>query len=1128
MQDFIRIGGPIVSSPLNENFRRMANAIDMANTNMIFSNEDGVKNTIDDMLNIVSPLDGQVCYVISSGEFYRYSKGDNQWHKIMDLGNTFRQGFLNSGAVIFGDYITRKDDTTFTLPDMLLYFKNKEGDGKYLGGMYLITEHDIDISDAAYNITTAGAYSIYSNELGTCTFGLGMPTGDTVDTVFLGVILVNSDLHIVQFIDGNDEVIGDGVYTIPDMAYTGDRGHFLVDGGKASGLNLAVTGSGVEAKISRMAGYYYDEGMGCTIADTSEFPAATDNRSNFNVKRFEAIPEVTNFIYLYPSDAFNKPIEVKNGIVYNAYVRNGELEPIANGFFTIQQHLVLPDGNNVILYGDKVYNSFDDAYAHINDIFGVDIDFAYVEASRLIVGTDTSGNFDITNPELFKIVGVGRLSQIGTFTPEFSDSEFKVYSADAGDNTPSSVKFDLLNLQADNYQSGVGFGLVPLHWNVTRDYTGSGTISHNRLYLRDGEYSNITVPSATQRTFTGKTGAESGYELADNTDLTLLANRLAAVEKEIWEEERSLNNQIEALYKQSVRYRLYKDELHLTSLDDSINSINTEMKKKVNKDTTINGITLGDNNADKDEAKTIVLYTNDISEPSTNIINKWFTEQRVRDVDYVSAAYQHANKRGTGVLSDANPHAMSTNDITVPTPVQPADYDVRNQFISANERTSWSTSPINVYGIPGTSTETTGEEYGGAVKTVKFYDYGFNVNVGNNIATIEIDHNDVLTRAEYASASLDPRYAGTVDRALLADNVTALDNADINQYYGTDENGNVGVFDLPVYVSTADAEEYTSADDVAFEPIDHSVVLKHLANSRVTYPASYEETILGTNVYDLVKNHFHKVYNSGTQGPYISGTTTQDTSAIYYSYKVPAGGLAVDTYYFSYGNSNFSFTTSAVIAANKELKYTPSTDTLSLDGTTITKTAVQPEDVDEEKWLSFVSRTDWNNINEWNFGDNLTVTVTDNKATINANVAGSGASNFANLGDVDVTYNESNLGKMLVLDKDASNNYKIKFGEAGLAGYMKTVDYAYDAVHHVVKKANEAALADVAETANKLQNTYTVNDASPTATTLWSSSKIVSDVSTQIQNEGVRTYNGTTEPDDSLGKDGDLYILLES
>ena len=78
MQDFIRIGGPITSSPLNENFRRMANAISMANINLVFPEENEVVNTITDMEAIIDPADGQVCYVISSGEFYRYSKKDYQ------------------------------------------------------------------------------------------------------------------------------------------------------------------------------------------------------------------------------------------------------------------------------------------------------------------------------------------------------------------------------------------------------------------------------------------------------------------------------------------------------------------------------------------------------------------------------------------------------------------------------------------------------------------------------------------------------------------------------------------------------------------------------------------------------------------------------------------------------------------------------------------------------------------------------------------------------------------------------------------------------------------------------------------------------------------------------------------
>ena len=98
-KDFIRIGGEIVSAPLNENFRRLRNDISVANANLVFSDTDGIKNTLDDMYAIQEPENAQVCYVVSSGEMYRYATGDNEWHKIMDIGQTFRQGFLNSGGL---------------------------------------------------------------------------------------------------------------------------------------------------------------------------------------------------------------------------------------------------------------------------------------------------------------------------------------------------------------------------------------------------------------------------------------------------------------------------------------------------------------------------------------------------------------------------------------------------------------------------------------------------------------------------------------------------------------------------------------------------------------------------------------------------------------------------------------------------------------------------------------------------------------------------------------------------------------------------------------------------------------------------------------------------------------------
>ena len=128
MQDFIRIGGEIVSQPLNENFRRLINAISLANTNLIFPEENAIVSTLTDMYAVPAPLDGQACYVISSGELYRYTKrGNGRWVKIADFGNTFRQGFLKSGAVVMAGPIVKTGANELTLPDMLLYYKNKNG-----------------------------------------------------------------------------------------------------------------------------------------------------------------------------------------------------------------------------------------------------------------------------------------------------------------------------------------------------------------------------------------------------------------------------------------------------------------------------------------------------------------------------------------------------------------------------------------------------------------------------------------------------------------------------------------------------------------------------------------------------------------------------------------------------------------------------------------------------------------------------------------------------------------------------------------------------------------------------------------------------------------------------------------
>ena len=47
---------------------------------------------------------------------------------------------------------------------------------------------------------------------------------------------------------------------------------------------------------------------------------------------------------------------------------------VPQDYFTIQQHLVTPNGQNIIIYGTKIYNSITDAISNLNSINSLDID----------------------------------------------------------------------------------------------------------------------------------------------------------------------------------------------------------------------------------------------------------------------------------------------------------------------------------------------------------------------------------------------------------------------------------------------------------------------------------------------------------------------------------------------------------------------------------------------------------------------------------------------------------------------------------------------------------------------------------------------------------------------------------
>lgn len=1154
MQDFIRIGGPITSSPLNENFRRLLNAITLANVNLVFPEENEVVSTITDMHAIKEPLDGQVCYVVSSGEFYRYSKKDNKWHKIMDVGQTFRQGFLNSGAVVLEGPMELADTslTKIKMPTMLVYFKNKEGDGNYLKGMYKINEKVVDITDSITG--SAGAYSIYVDEYGNYTIVSGMPAVDDVNHIFIGTFLVDAAGKIIQAKQGST-ILSTCLYTLPDIAYTADRGSFLVNGGQASGMNLTSSGNG-DARANRLSGFYYDEGINYSIGDTKNFPVDTDNGSNFNVKGYEPEAPVPYFIYLIPEGGLSQTIETSTNLIYNKYWDNDKLADVPEGYYTIQQHLVTPNGQNIIVYGNQIYNSMTDAISNINTTYGLDAEFPYVETTRIVLGkpedTETFTTDDLGCCQFFTM---GRISQVGTISPEFADNIFKIYSGDTTDVTPSTIRFDLGELQKESFNSL--YSLDILGSKVNRELYSSGS-----KYITDSNTSTVRQTLSESRTY-GTPGIV-GYRIADDKDLEYIRNRISDLEQEVW----SIDNSGKERYEQSIRYRLFHIEDRLddndTRLDEHEARIVWNEQNKVYKATTINKYRLGDNTT-KNEAKAIVLYTGDIAEGKGlgTTSNLWFTQARVSQNTDVVNSKNHMNTKSTGTKdttlsatsvtghTQVNPHNLSTDDLVVLQNSQKIfitpdeERRIRSDRLPENTKAELNKKleDISIQTIEGDSTAPGGTTTLGDVTALKFYKSGANITVdtANKVATIECvgqtDPSDFLLRSEFAvSATARPDlYGGAVDRALNADNVTALDGAGADQYYGTNNQGQTGVFDLPVYVSTMDASSYTDVDQVTFTPIDKGITLRHLADGKVTYTTGNEENDLQTNVYDLVKYRYHKVFNSGSQGPYKEGTTAQDTSAIKYQYEVPSGGLKSHVYYFTYNNTSYKFTGTTSMVAKTVFTYTPSTNKLTYKtptgaDTNLTITQVEGTAVEETYWLSFVAKTDWNKINEWNFGNNLTVTVTDGRATINAAVAGNGATSFANLSDAQVTYNEENIGKMIVLGKDASNNYKLQFVPAPpLNNYMLIADYVDSTVDARVKYAAKADLATTAVSANTLQKKYTVNDSGTSNTTLWTASKIKTNTSAQIKAEGVNTYYGTSAPTTVSGaKDGDLYILIES
>lgn len=1024
MLDFKRIGGEVVSSPLNENFRKLRNDISISNTNLVFSETDPVKDTIQDMLDIKNPVNAQVCYVVSSGELYRYAIHDKEWHKIADFGQTFRQGFLNSGAVVLENYITLKEGskTVLNMPAMLVYFKSQPGDERYLKGMYLVEAKEFDIKDS---LAGANAYSIVVDVTGDYTLISGMPMRDDPEHIFIGTVLVND----------KKEVIPHFVYTLPDMAYTADRGQFLLNGGQAEGMNL-VAGATDGLTVDRNGGYYYDEGINFILGETKNYPVNTDNGANYNLKYYQPQSSAT-LIYMAPVESLSNMLEPTNNLVINKYWDGSAIVDVQPGYFTIQKHLVTPNGQNIILLGDKEYNSITDAVSNINASYELGIDFPHVEASRIVVG-NVEG-FTSDNTSVCRFYTLGHLTQVGNITPEFADNVFKIYSGDTKDITPSSVRFDLSKLQTENYNNL--YNLVVAPYNTIRDKFSLPQSFDDGVTPKD----EVTQEHGALREYNGP-----GYLLADNEDLKDAKARISRIEKEIWA---LLDESQTAKHKQSIRYRLYDAEKRLDAHDKTLNDYDVRLDwleaNKVYKKTTINGYALGSKDT-KDEITNIILYTDDIAEKDADAINQWFTQDRVKKNEWVIAAKSHYDtKSANGAAAEhikVNPHNLSTDDINYLTNTQKvfvtpeeaarihssklpdntiqalADLDAKNM------------DDIQVDVLNGNSEASTGEVTQlGKVTGLRFYNDGVNLEVTEDGKTLiveckgQVDEDLVMMRNRYATQEMkdptNPELQYTVDKAVTAIAASAIHgiaSAGADKYYGTDKEGIPGIYDIEKFVTTADVGSFTDIDQVTFVPIDGSVQEKHLESG----------------LANKINNNYHKVYNTG-------------------------------------------------VLSSQE-------------------------------------------INTFNFGDNLTVTVEGNTATINAEAANSSATkNFANLADVEVTYT-GNKGRMLVVNENENG--------ISVANALSMDEYMLESVYvdttDVTKvkkavKADNATTADTATNALKLSN-KTVDDTKTNDTALWTASKIISYISSQIQSEGVNTHSGTSAPSNSIGKDGDIYVLIES
>ena len=867
--DFARIGGEIVSAPLNENFRRLVNGLSLSNTNLIFPEENAIVSTVEEMMSLDGPLDGQTCYVISNGSLYRFSRRDNQWYQIADFGQTFRQGFLNSGLIVAEDELKLIDEMTIRVPKMLVYFKNQEGDGRYLKGMYLIETKDIKLTaarDSAVEnlpIEKVGSYSILLDSNQHFKIISGMPQEDNPNWIYLGGFILTR-------INGVVSLIQDFIYTIPDIAYTADRGQFFLRSGDYSGLNLIP--SAEDNKVSRKAGFYYDEGISFAKGNTDDFPIDTDNGSNFNIKKFNSVEPIEKVWYISPAKMFRsdvvestyptpvipeegsegeeqKPIIQTSLFLTDKIIKldGGQEEALEEGQYTIQNHLVLPNGTNLILYGTDKYYSKQDAVSNLNKTAGIVGDFPFVEATRIVIGR-IGDDFNVSNTAYCDFYTLERLAQVGTIDPHFADDQFLLFIGNDDDLAPSTLRFDLKELEKEE-RNNVQYVLAPLSVDTMRP---GFSLTDKFITINNNEINSIHVDSlpSIERSYDGA----MGYKIADDDDVMLLAQRISDIEKEIWE----VSNQDLEKYEKSIRYRLSLNE---NTLDIHTEQITELTNGKVDKTTKVNGHTL-----DTD----ITLTTGDIKEGAGingEPANEWYTSEKVAQHQHVSTAYAHSQKKGTATVSDINPHGMATEDITVKensdrqfvTAAEKARIDITKVPENTINELAKKIENIRIESIDGNSLNPGAEVSTlGNIKAVRFYQDGVNLSINEDTETLllecvgQTDYDRMLLKKDFATMAMaEPdKFAGYVDKALDADfanNIYGITEAGENKYYGTNGTEEIGFFDLPTHVTTVEAGDFAEINQAIFIPVDGSVTEEHL-----------EETLR-----NKIINNYHTIQDDG-------------------------------------------------------------------------------------------------------------------------------------------------------------------------------------------------------------------------------------------------------------------------